>query len=1296
MAAMAKTNLNIRVDSPSSLSTISNTSSFHGRRSFSRQGSNNSAARACTSSTICKFYLQGNCTRGTSCPFRHELDGSVPAVMTRTPTPRSKSAVCSFYLQGKCNRGSSCIFRHEVSGGEGARNSAQGMIIGRTYSSSSLSHQSQHHCRYFAKGYCSRGSSCQFLHDEKSGSAPVSRSSSGVGVTGYQSTLLPAAPSVPKEKPSIDAIRARAAAAKAKENGNTTLSLAAVATKQSTDIDNAGNNVRLGERLSLASMGTSSLSASAFHPLAPQSTILLTDSLVKGGISSLSISETQKSTSPLLTAVSAKTNTVPASAADYSQSTQHANGAEPTSKGYRCESSCLHPPIVSTQSSVANDCSTMSILPPHESFSLASKSQAVLKPVSSSSTLLPQCTYNKQSLDTTQSKTSSSTNVLEKSNKEGDAKIVASLKALEETNISETHMSAEVTSVQNAPLALSQRSDTVQPKVSSLAAALKRNSNDMNQTKKHSKFVRGDDITPASTALVEVVSPIAAASHSSERTSVSDIVEEMKEEQKVDPKSIVQHVEATTVMLSSHTAPKLSSLAAALGAKKNISLEKSVPTVKPTLFLEKAWDNEKISESSSNALPMTESRWVIVNTPPLASASGLKMSQIATDVSLAPEIETSALKHNNDQLSLDIKVLPQSKAKPSSLSAALAPAKINEARLHTSPLGSVTPPSTPKESSIMVVLNRNDDKVGKEAYSPTLQLTNAKETSKSSCQKSKDGEEHTSTEQTTSDNPYLAKMSSSAVGVEKRRVANGSSLVAALNLRKVTQPAMTKGSSLLAALGNQKSDRELKQATIGSSLVAQLARDSKPQLSTEQEPKREGSQSVSARKSATTRVSTTSEKGHSEDVSDTVQSTKSKGSSLLDGFFRTKSDNQAKPAAEPPSVSLGTKDTKDCKAATPSLQHKPNISSLTGAMERKIHKVDSHPPQSSLKKSTLLPASASARKNNEKGTQLPTQSTSKKSSLMSSSSNHTQMPAPAVSATNNTTEVGSNISAKSTPNTREDRDSGNDIKPKHSSPLAMPHQSQPKEDSPPASTKKGGSSLAALISAKSAKSDGLDAGNAPKDTAATANVDTKPTSSVNATKSTMFSYALALTKKQSNTPNEELSHQQSVALSTNDATAAPSNRKANFGTIKSLKSNFDKDSSSSNRRLSMPVPSSDYSNAKQSNSRWSSLVRMPYPQNTQHDANRSDQRRREEPAQHKCKHNNDNRNEEPQASDKTTKTMHPKVEVTSHKQHADTNLLEKGKVWSAELIPLKKHHHDSREKNEPMKRWADESESDSD
>lgn len=79
-----------------------------------------------TPTTICRWFLSGNCKYGSSCKFLHS----------------KHKKLCKLFLSGSCKQGSSCEFLHTT-------------------------HEKSGHCRQFLLGNCKHGSSCKFIHDKK-------------------------------------------------------------------------------------------------------------------------------------------------------------------------------------------------------------------------------------------------------------------------------------------------------------------------------------------------------------------------------------------------------------------------------------------------------------------------------------------------------------------------------------------------------------------------------------------------------------------------------------------------------------------------------------------------------------------------------------------------------------------------------------------------------------------------------------------------------------------------------------------------------------------------------------------------------------------------------------------------------------------------------------------------------------------------------------------------------------------------------------------------------------------------
>lgn len=64
-------------------------------------------------SVDCKYFLEGRCSLGDACPFRHRSELFNTAARARAAlAPHSQPIVCHFYLNGKCTKGASCAFQH--------------------------------------------------------------------------------------------------------------------------------------------------------------------------------------------------------------------------------------------------------------------------------------------------------------------------------------------------------------------------------------------------------------------------------------------------------------------------------------------------------------------------------------------------------------------------------------------------------------------------------------------------------------------------------------------------------------------------------------------------------------------------------------------------------------------------------------------------------------------------------------------------------------------------------------------------------------------------------------------------------------------------------------------------------------------------------------------------------------------------------------------------------------------------------------------------------------------------------
>ena len=60
-----------------------------------------------TGRAVCKFFISGYCSSGSTCPFAHPAQGD---------TQRKPLIPCQYFLRGSCREGSSCRFSHLQSG----------------------------------------------------------------------------------------------------------------------------------------------------------------------------------------------------------------------------------------------------------------------------------------------------------------------------------------------------------------------------------------------------------------------------------------------------------------------------------------------------------------------------------------------------------------------------------------------------------------------------------------------------------------------------------------------------------------------------------------------------------------------------------------------------------------------------------------------------------------------------------------------------------------------------------------------------------------------------------------------------------------------------------------------------------------------------------------------------------------------------------------------------------------------------------------------------------------------------
>ncbi|RPD76632.1 hypothetical protein L226DRAFT_381667, partial [Lentinus tigrinus ALCF2SS1-7] len=144
-------------------------------------------APAGSATPACQFYLQGSCRFGDACHYLHPRGGSAtttsasvlrPSAPTFTPTANLKSdskafGSCKFYAQGKCSKGGTCPFPHTasaspkpVSNESSKLGPPQTVLVtadhDRTLPGAPPS--SFGACKFFLQGRCTKGITCSFWH----------------------------------------------------------------------------------------------------------------------------------------------------------------------------------------------------------------------------------------------------------------------------------------------------------------------------------------------------------------------------------------------------------------------------------------------------------------------------------------------------------------------------------------------------------------------------------------------------------------------------------------------------------------------------------------------------------------------------------------------------------------------------------------------------------------------------------------------------------------------------------------------------------------------------------------------------------------------------------------------------------------------------------------------------------------------------------------------------------------------------------------------------------------------------
>ena len=152
----------------------------------------------------CRFYQQNGCKKGDSCTFIHQKrnkNASEQNEWLKGPPNLRKTRWCWFDSHGGCKRRDKCNFRHKnddknwnltMSNKRICKHWLRGSC---TYQNCKFLHVAMEErrkydtpCKYYLRGYCKKGDSCQFRHnsdDRKNRRRPPSAKFKTVHCTFY-------------------------------------------------------------------------------------------------------------------------------------------------------------------------------------------------------------------------------------------------------------------------------------------------------------------------------------------------------------------------------------------------------------------------------------------------------------------------------------------------------------------------------------------------------------------------------------------------------------------------------------------------------------------------------------------------------------------------------------------------------------------------------------------------------------------------------------------------------------------------------------------------------------------------------------------------------------------------------------------------------------------------------------------------------------------------------------------------------------------------------------------------------
>lgn len=175
-------------------------------------GGTGAAAGSSYKTSLCKYYAQGTCTKGSSCMFAHgshdlgggaaggamfgkgAFSGGGKGFVQEAPAwtlPKFKTVMCKYAMQGSCTKGAECSFAHdesELSGGGGmaagySKGAGKAGIPGNSFGlvlpggrkggapaafagGQVPGNYKTQLCIHFANNACRKGETCMFAHGE--------------------------------------------------------------------------------------------------------------------------------------------------------------------------------------------------------------------------------------------------------------------------------------------------------------------------------------------------------------------------------------------------------------------------------------------------------------------------------------------------------------------------------------------------------------------------------------------------------------------------------------------------------------------------------------------------------------------------------------------------------------------------------------------------------------------------------------------------------------------------------------------------------------------------------------------------------------------------------------------------------------------------------------------------------------------------------------------------------------------------------------------------------------------------